>query len=83
MPKFIVGTSGFSYSHWRGIFYPDSLPVARWLEYYNQRFITVELNAPFYRLSKPDTFRRWRERVPQGFLFAVKASSTSPTYSGW
>ncbi len=69
-----VGCSGWQYRHWRGVFYPVELPQARWLEFYAQAFDTVEINNSFYRLPEASTFRRWRERVPHGFLFAVKAS---------
>ena len=69
-----IGCSGWQYKHWRGDFYPSPLPVARWLDRYAQAFDTVELNNSFYRLPPPETFTRWLERTPEGFLFAVKAS---------
>lgn len=69
-----IGTSGWEYRHWRGDFYPNGLPKERWLEFYADRFDTVELNASFYRLPGADTFRRWGRRVPATFAFAVKAS---------
>lgn len=50
------------------------MPRARWLEFYAERFDTVELNATFYRLPTADTFERWAERVPAHVRFAVKAS---------
>ena len=49
-PKLWIGTSGWAYPHWRGVFYPDGLPTARWLAYYARHFRTVELNNSFYRL---------------------------------
>ncbi|HZA22362.1 MAG TPA: DUF72 domain-containing protein, partial [Dehalococcoidia bacterium] len=72
--EYYIGTSDFSYSHWRGSFYPDDLPQARWLEYYAQTFPTLELNSTFYRLPKETTVQNWRDRTPTYFLFAVKAS---------
>jgi uncharacterized protein YecE (DUF72 family) len=69
-----VGTSGWEYDGWRGDFYPADLPKDRWLEFYTRRFDTVELNASFYRLPLAATFRRWAQRVPAPFTFAVKAS---------
>jgi uncharacterized protein YecE (DUF72 family) len=71
---YYVGTSGFSYTHWRGAFYPEKLPQARWLEHYARQFPTVEINNSFYRLPSEKTFQSWSERTPAGFLFAVKAS---------
>jgi uncharacterized protein YecE (DUF72 family) len=69
-----VGCSGWQYRHWRGDFYPSNVPTSRWLDHYAQIFDTVELNNSFYRLPPASTFRRWRERTPAGFCFAVKAS---------
>lgn len=72
--KAYIGTSGWSYNHWRGIFYPEKLPQKSWLEYYATCFNTVELNSPFYRLPKRDAFRVWAEKSPPNFIFSVKAS---------
>lgn len=69
-----IGTSGWSYRDWAGAFYPSGLPQRSWLPYYAQHFSTVELNSPFYRLPPRKTFAGWRDKVPPGFLFAVKAS---------
>jgi len=69
-----VGTSGWSYRHWRGVFYPEDLPQRRWLEHYAEHFDTVELNTTFYHLPKESTCEGWRQRVPEGFVFACKAS---------
>ena len=74
MPLFFVGCSGFSYDHWRGVFYPDGLPQANWLLHYSSVFASVELNVTFYRLLKPTTFGKWRRETPDGFVFAVKGS---------
>ena len=75
MPKLLIGTSGYVYPHWRkGVFYPAGLPARRELEWYAERFPTVELNNPFYRLPEPATVERWRDAVPPTFLFAFKAS---------
>ncbi|HEY8491842.1 MAG TPA: DUF72 domain-containing protein [Dehalococcoidia bacterium] len=74
MAQFRIGTSGWSYQHWRERFYPRGVPASRWLSYYAEHFDTVELNASFYRLPRESTWRGWAERAPEGFLFAVKAS---------
>jgi uncharacterized protein YecE (DUF72 family) len=67
-----IGTSGWTYKHWKGLFYPDDLPQNRWFEYYTKFFDTVELNATFYRLFPEKTFIGWKEKAPEGFRFAVK-----------
>jgi uncharacterized protein YecE (DUF72 family) len=70
----LVGTSGWQYQDWRGEFYPDRLPAAKWLEVYATRFPTVENNGTFYRLPAAGTFASWRSRTPPGFLMTIKAS---------
>jgi uncharacterized protein YecE (DUF72 family) len=69
-----IGCSGWSYDDWRGGLYPEGLPHRRWLERYAESFDTVEINATFYRLPKPETVAGWVDQVPADFLFAVKAS---------
>jgi len=73
-PKIYIGTSGWNYNHWGEIFYPKDCPKSKWLEFYANQFGTVELNASFYRLPKPQTFENWRKRTPDNFLWSVKAS---------
>lgn len=69
-----VGCSGWQYKHWRGDFYPADLPTTRWFQHYATRFDTVEINNTFYRLPEEETFARWAQNAPRGFLYAVKAS---------
>jgi len=72
--KIHIGTSGWNYDHWRGTFYPGELPTNQWLDYYSQRFQTVEVNNTFYQLPNQTTFRQWRENSPENFVYAVKAN---------
>jgi uncharacterized protein YecE (DUF72 family) len=74
MPKIYIGTSGYIYPHWEGIFYPEDWPKSKKLEYYCQHFDTVELNNTFYRLPGEKTFESWYKRTPKNFIFAVKVS---------
>jgi uncharacterized protein YecE (DUF72 family) len=69
-----IGTSGWSYAHWRGTFYAADQPASGMLAAYTQRFATVEINTSFYRLPAPDTVRHWRGETPSDFCFAAKAS---------
>jgi len=73
-PDIKIGTSGWTYPHWKGPFYPEKHSKSRWLEYYTGHFDTVELNATFYRLPKTETFEKWRQRTPASFLWSLKAS---------
>jgi len=74
MPKTFIGTSGYIYPHWEGIFYPENWPKTKKLEYYCQHFGTVELNNTFYRFPGEKTFEGWYKRTPKNFIFAVKVS---------
>jgi uncharacterized protein YecE (DUF72 family) len=69
-----VGTSGYQYEHWRGVFYPEDLPKKRWFAHYAKHFDTVEINNTFYRLPQVNTFDTWREQAPPGFCYALKYS---------
>jgi len=69
-----IGTSGWVYPHWRGVFYPQELPTSHWLPFYTRHFRTVELNNTFYHLPSEQAFRNWQAAVPTGFRFAVKAN---------
>lgn len=69
-----IGTSGWVYPHWRGVFYPPDLTQSRWFDYYGQYFTTVEINNSFYRLPAETTFDRWQAQAPPGFIYAVKAN---------
>ena len=68
-----IGTSGWSYRHWRGVFYPPGLPAREWLRYYARHFTTVELNASHYHWPRETRFAAWSAQVPAGFRFSVKA----------
>jgi uncharacterized protein YecE (DUF72 family) len=70
----LIGTSGWQYRDWRGGLYPPGVPQRRWLEQYAQCYLTVENNNSFYRLPSRETFENWRERTPDDFVMAVKAS---------
>lgn len=74
MAQIRIGTSGWSYPHWRGRFYQRSLPQADWLSFYAECFSTVELNTTFYRLPNAESVAVWREATPPDFLFAAKVS---------
>lgn len=72
--KLFIGTSGWVYGHWTGIFYPEDLPSKDKLKYFSQHFKTVEINYSFYRLPRPSTYQNWYNQTTSDFLFSVKAS---------
>jgi len=74
MTEYYIGTSGWHYEHWRGLFYTEKLAKPKWLEFYAQHFNTVELNNSFYHLPSEKAFVNWRQSSSRGFVFAVKVS---------
>ena len=75
--RFFVGTSGYSYKEWKGTFYPEKLPQKDMLNYYAQRFSTVEINNTFYRMPKADVLESWAAQVPDTFRFVLKGPQRS------
>jgi uncharacterized protein YecE (DUF72 family) len=69
-----IGTSGWRYPPWRGVFYPPGLPQRRELAHLAGLMNSVELNGSFYSLQRPDSYRAWAAETPDDFLFAVKGS---------
>jgi uncharacterized protein YecE (DUF72 family) len=71
-----TGIGGWTYPAWRkGAFYPEGLAQKRELEWASRRLGTIEINGTYHGLQKPESFRKWREATPEGFVFAVKGSS--------
>lgn len=74
MARLLLGTSGWVYNHWRGVFYPERMPPGQWFSYYARHFDSVEINNSFYRLPSREVFEEWRRMAPPGFDYTVKAS---------
>lgn len=72
--KLYVGTSGYSYKEWKGIFYPEKLPAKEMLSFYASQLPAVEINNTFYRLPQKSMLEGWKEQVPANFRFSIKAS---------
>jgi uncharacterized protein YecE (DUF72 family) len=68
-----VGISGWTYGGWRGTFYPKGLRHAEELAYASRQVETIEINGTHYSLQRPDSFARWHDETPDGFILAVKA----------
>jgi uncharacterized protein YecE (DUF72 family) len=68
-----IGCSSYNNRYWKGIFYPEDLPTSKWFDYYCQHFDTYEMNGTFYKFPTVRIFENWYKKVPEGFLFSVKA----------
>jgi uncharacterized protein YecE (DUF72 family) len=69
-----IGIGGWTFEPWRGVFYPPGLPQAKELEYASRQLTSIEINGTYYGSQSPETFRKWRDSTPEGFVFSVKGS---------
>ena len=67
-----LGIGGWNFEPWRGVFYPKGLAQSKELAYASSKLTSIEINSTFYGSQKPETFRKWAETVPDGFVFSVK-----------
>lgn len=67
-----IGVSGWTYTPWRGNFYPTGLRQKDELSYAASQFNALEINGTFYGMQVPQSFARWAAAVPDDFVFAVK-----------
>jgi uncharacterized protein YecE (DUF72 family) len=72
MRRFHVGIGGWTFEPWRGVFYPDKLPQSKELAYAATHLTSIEINGTYYGSQKPESFRKWRNETPDGFIFSVK-----------
>ena len=72
--KIRVGIGGWTYEPWRGTFYPPKLAQSRELDFAAKAVTAIEINGTFYGRQKPESFEKWAAAVPDGFVFALKAS---------
>lgn len=69
-----IGTSGWSYKHWKGVFYPPKLKATEWIRFYSDNFRCTEINGSFYKLPTEETVTEWTKKVPADFIFCPKMS---------
>ena len=67
-----IGTSGYSFEHWRTNFYPDDIDKGKMLDYYVKYFQTVEINSTYYRIPHPAVMANIVKKAPSGFDFIIK-----------
>jgi uncharacterized protein YecE (DUF72 family) len=72
--KIHIGTSGWSYKHWKDDFYPKGVKQTEWFAYYAGIFKITEINTSFYRLPSEETVKSWVKKAPKDFLFCPKMS---------
>lgn len=68
----LIGTSGWHYDDWTGMFYPPDITGYNELTFYSQTFSTVENNSSFYRIAGESTYKTWNRMTPDDFTFSIK-----------
>lgn len=68
-----VGVGGWNFEPWDETFYPPGLSKAKQLNYMSRKMTAIEVNATYYSSFKPETFAKWAEASPDGFVFSLKA----------
>jgi uncharacterized protein YecE (DUF72 family) len=67
-----IGTSGWHYDHWLGLFYPPEIKGYNELRYHSEHFNTVENNSSFYRIAGESTYKTWDRMTPEHYKFSMK-----------
>ncbi|MGH6980078.1 MAG: DUF72 domain-containing protein [Stellaceae bacterium] len=68
-----IGIGGWTYERWRGLFYPAGLPQKQELTFAAGKLTSIEINGTYYSTFKSNSWAKWRDETPSGFVFAVKA----------
>ena len=66
-----IGVGGWTFEPWRGVFYPEGLTQKRELEFASRALTSIEINGTYYSTFKPDSWMKWRDETPDGFVFAA------------
>ena len=70
----LLGTCGWSYQEWVGMFYPNNR-VAK-LPFYGKVFDTVEVDSSFYRMPSKAMVAGWARATSPSFNFSLKVPKT-------
>ncbi|MFI4933436.1 MAG: DUF72 domain-containing protein [Caulobacterales bacterium] len=72
--KIRLGVGGWTFEPWRGVFYPKDVKQKDELAYASRQLTAIEINGTYYSTFKPDSWKKWRDETPDGFVFTVKGS---------
>jgi uncharacterized protein YecE (DUF72 family) len=81
MTGWYLGTMGYSYAEWRGVFYPETATAPAFLRSYARIFNAVELDTTFYGIPDTSRIAGWKRQVPADFVFCPK-TPRSVTHEG-
>lgn len=67
-----LGTQGWSYKSWDGVFYPKDTPSNKYLAEYANKLSAVEIDSTYYATPRAATVKQWNEVTPDDFRFTAK-----------
>ena len=70
--KFYIGCCGWSYTAWKGPFYPSDIKNSKWLEFYSKVFDYVEIDSSFYNKPNVIMVKQWLKKTQEDFRFTAK-----------
>ena len=70
MSELLIGTSGWSYNEWAGVFYPSS--STNKLSFYSKLYRTAEVDSSFYAFPSKGLVLGWARYTPENFVFSAK-----------
>lgn len=70
---FFIGTAGYSYEDWKGVFYPEDLDKKEYLGYYAKEFKFTEVNSTYYKMPNRFMLYHMQKKTPDDFQFVIKA----------
>ena len=74
MNNILIGTSGYDYPEWKGVFYPQDLKRKDFLPYYATQFNALEVNNTFYNMPTANRLLSFYERSDGNLQFSIKAN---------
>ena len=85
MSNLLIGTSGYDYPEWKGVFYPADLKRKDFLQFYSTVFNSLELNNTFYNMPTSERLISFWERSEGRLSFSVKANRflTHEIFASW
>lgn len=72
MTNLFIGTQGWAYKSWEGVFYPPGTKPSAYLTEYAKHFRAIEVDSTYYAIPRPSSVEQWRAAVPAHFRFAAK-----------
>jgi uncharacterized protein YecE (DUF72 family) len=82
MAKWYIGTMGFSYPDWKGVYYPANLEARDYINFYSQKFPAVEVDSTFYGIPRDSIVLRWEAITTDEFKICAKTPQTITHESG-